>query len=360
MADNTGDREASGLDAAGVAGRRTRIAQVNDIAAVASTLTKAMNGLGADARVIEPVRVGTRLRYPLKAAALPFRAAGILGAGIAVRRGHFDVVHVHFARVGMIGVLGGRPYTLHLHGTDIRGVRPDSLWGRESGPFIKRARLVYYATPDLREWAELFRPDAVFLPNPIETDSFVPAQTAAVDARRDLLVGVRLAPIKGLSTIVETLSLLRRIRPQTTMTIVDQGEGVAPAVAAAGANAVVVPRSSREELPALFRGHRLAMGQLLVGALGNYELECLASGVPVVTRFDYEGTYPSPPPIVSAPGAEEAAERIAALLDDEAAVATLAAQGPGWVTANHSARTVAARVLADYQRTGQGPAGRAG
>jgi glycosyltransferase involved in cell wall biosynthesis len=340
--------------------RPLRVAQVNDIAAVAGTLTRAMNELGAEVTLIEPRRPGARLRYPWKAAVLPFRAAGILGAGLTVRRGHFDVVHVHFARLGMIGPLGGRPYTLHLHGTDIRGVQPDSLWGREVRPFIRRARLVYYATPDLREWIEPFRRDAVFLPNPIETGTFRPdaaeSRGASAPGRRDLLVGVRLSGIKGLPAILESLRILAATRPATTITIVDQGEGVAAAVAAAGPNAVLVPRSSREELPAVLRRHKLAMGQLLVGALGNYELECLACGVPVVTRFDYEGTYSSPPPIVSSSGAEEAASRIAGLLDDEAALAELAGRGPGWVEANHSARTVAARVLVDYERTGQGPA----
>jgi glycosyltransferase involved in cell wall biosynthesis len=334
-------------------GRRLRIAQVNDIAAVASTLARAMNELGADATLIEPRRVGARLRYPWKAAALPFRAAGIVGAGASVRRGHFDVVHVHFARLGMIGILGGRPYTLHVHGTDIRGVRPDSLWGRETGPFLRRARFVYYSTPDLREWVEPFRPDAVFLPNPIETDVFGPAAAAELSSRRDLLVGVRLSAIKGLPAIVETLRLLTVARPATTITIVAQGEGVAAAVAAAGTNVVVIPRSPHEGLPQIFRGHRLALGQLLVGSIGNYELEALACGVPVVTRFDHEGTYPTPPPIVSAASAEEAAARIGDLLDDDSTLQGLAFRGPAWVDENHSAQTVARRVLADYERTGQ-------
>jgi hypothetical protein len=83
---------------------------------------------------------------------------------------------------------------------------------------------------------------------------------------------------------------------------------------------------ARAELPELLRGHRLALGQFLVGAIGNYELEALSAGVPVVMRFDRE-----------------------AALDD------LAARGPAWVDANHAAHTVATRVLDDYRRTGQTP-----
>jgi glycosyltransferase involved in cell wall biosynthesis len=351
-----------------------RIAHVNDIAAVASTLARSMRELGEDAVVVEPRRLHVRAGYPLRALAIPFRVGGVVEAGIALRRGRYDVVHVHYGRLGMFGPMSGRPYTLHLHGTDIRGVRPGSWWGRETAPFIERARLVYYATPDLREWVEPFRTDAIFLPNPIETDMFRPAEGAVVGAgavagaeavgagatsgsraERDLLVGVRLSAIKGLDTIVEVVRRVATERPGTTITIVDQGEGVAAVVAAAGPGALVVSRTDRAHLPDLIRGHRLAVGQFLVGTVGNYELEALACGVPVVMRFDRGYAYPTPPPLVAVASAEEAAARICELLDDDAALRHLAAQGPGWVTANHAARTVAERVLADYRRTGQGP-----
>jgi glycosyltransferase involved in cell wall biosynthesis len=337
--------------------RPWRIAQVNDIAAVGSTLARAMTELGESAVVIEPRRLGAGLRYPWKAVSLPFRAAGIVGAGLSLRGGRFDVIHVHYARLGMIGTLAGRPFTLHVHGTDIRGVRPGSLWGRETAPFLRRARLVYFATPDLEEWVRPFRDDAVFLPNPIEVDRFRPmiADDRARPGRRDLLVGVRLAPIKGLAAIVEVLRLLAVARPATTITIVAQGEGVAAATAAAGPNSTVVPRMARAELPELLRGHRLALGQFLVGAIGNYELEALSAGVPVVMRFDRDAAYATPPPLVNVADPQAAVDRICELLDDEAALDDLAARGPAWVDANHAAHTVATRVLDDYRRTGQTP-----
>jgi glycosyltransferase involved in cell wall biosynthesis len=347
MADNPGGP-------AHTRGRPARIAQVNDIAAVASTLALAMNRLGADSEVIEPRRAGVSWSYPLKAASLPLRAAGIVGAGMAVRRGHFDVVHVHFARLGMIGPLGGRPYTLHIHGTDIRGVRPESWWGRETAPFVRRARLVYYSTPDLREWVELYRRDAILLPNPIETDRFVPGSPPARTAeRRDLLVGVRLTEVKGLVAILEILERVVASRPATTVTIIDQGEGVAAAAEAAGAGCVVVPKQSRADLAGVLAGHRIALGQFKLGIISNYELEALACGTPVATRFDYPEIYADAPPIVAAPDAGAAAEAIVRLLDDEPARQALADRGPAWVEANHSALTVARRVLEDYRRTGQ-------
>jgi glycosyltransferase involved in cell wall biosynthesis len=337
--------------------RRLRIAQINDIAAVGSTLARAMNELGQDAVVVNPARPGAGLHYPWRAAALPFRGAALLGAAATVRRGHFDVRHVHYARFGFLGLLAGPPYAVHVHGTDIRGVRPGSLWARETAPFLRRARLVYYATPDLAEWLAPFRPDAIFLPNPIEIDRFTPlaAGDPARARRRDVLVGVRLSAIKGLAAILEVLRLLAAQRPETTITIVAQGEGLAEAQGVAGPNTVVVPRTTRDALPDLFRGHRLALGQFLVGAIGNYELESLACGVPVVMRFDREDAYEVPPPLVSAADAADAAGQIGRLLDDEAALDHLAGRGHAWVEANHGAHSVAARVLADYRKFGLAP-----
>jgi glycosyltransferase involved in cell wall biosynthesis len=337
--------------------RPLRIAHVNDIAFVGSTLARAMRELGEDAVVVEPFRLRTNLRYPWKAAALPFRAAGLLGAAATVRRGHFDVVHVHYARLGMVGPLTGRPYAIHVHGTDIRGVRPRSFWGRETAPLLRRAGLVYYATPDLEQWVRPFRDDAILLPNPIETDRFRPlaADDPARPTRRDLLVGVRLAPIKGLTTILEVLRMLAAERPATTITIVAQGEGVEAARAVAGPNATIVAPASRDELAELMRGHRLALGQFLVGAMGNYEIEALSTGVPVVMRFDQGSAYTTQPPVANAADAGQAVARICELLDDERALDDLAARGPAWVDGNHAALTVAARVIADYRRFGLAP-----
>jgi glycosyltransferase involved in cell wall biosynthesis len=338
-------------------GRRLRIAHLNDVAAVGSVLARAMTELGEDAVVIAPRRFAPGLRYPWRVATLPFRGAALLGAAASVRLGHFDVVHVHYARFGFLGPLAGRGYALHVHGTDIRGVRPASWWARETGPFIRRARLVYYATPDLEEWVRPFRADATFLPNPIDTDLFRPlaAGDPARLARRDLLVGVRLAPVKGLPTILEILRLLAAERPATTVTIVAQGEGLVAVRAAAGPNAEVAARVPRDRLPELLRGHRLALGQFLVGAAGNYELEALASGVPVVMRFDHQDAYPSPMPVVNVPDARQAVTRICQLLDGGQQLDELAGRGPAWVEANHAARTVAARVLADYRAAGLDP-----
>jgi glycosyltransferase involved in cell wall biosynthesis len=331
-----------------------RIVHVNDYAAVASTLAQAQREQGHDVTVIDPTRAGFGRGLILRALLLPVRWGALLAVAVRLRRGHWDAIHIHYAWKGFVGVLAGRPFVLHCHGSDVRGIKPGSIRGRLNRLAERRAQLVYYSTPDLAVWVLPERPDAIFLPNPIDVSGFRPleANDPARANRRDLLVGVRLDPIKGLETIVETLRLLARLRPATTVTIVSQGGGVAEAVAAAGPATQVVPRAPRSQLAGVLTAHRLSLGQFLVGAMGNYELEALAAGVPVVMRFDQAAAYASPPPLVNAATAADAARRICDLLDEPAALEELAVRGPGWVRENHDAKTLAARVLADYERLG--------
>ena len=321
-----------------------RVVHVNDIAYVGSTLTRALRGLGVDAELVEPPRPGAGLPYPWKVAALPLRVGWILVSGLGLRRRHVDLVHVHYARLGMFGPLSGRPYVLHCHGTDVRGVTPGSIWGREAAPWLARASLVLYSTPDLQPWVEAFRPDASFLPNPVDLP---PDATVVPDT--DLLVGVRLNPIKGVDEIAATLEAVVRSRPATTLTILDQGRDVERIRAISPSRSRVVPVVPHADLPALSRRHRIAIGQLAVGAIGNYELEAMAVGRPVVAAFRYPDAYPAPPPLVDAVTAEARAAEIVRLLDDDGARAALGAASLAWVTEHHAAESVARRLLAEYR-----------
>jgi glycosyltransferase involved in cell wall biosynthesis len=268
----------------------------------------------------------------------------VVATAAAVRREAPDLVHVHYARLGWAGPLTGRPFLLHCHGTDLRGVTPGSPWGRVTGPWLRAAAMVLYATPDLEAWARPFRRDAIFLPNPIP----IPEAATRV-ASRDLLVGVRLDTIKGVSSIAAILAALRAIRPATTITIIDQGSEVRSALEAAGGAVRLIPRLAPDGMPALMADHRAAIGQMGVGAIGNYELESMAAGLPTVSIFRYPDAYDAPPPVIDEGDPVGAARRLAALLDDEPARLALAAAGRTWVSTHHAPAMVADRLLAIYR-----------
>jgi glycosyltransferase involved in cell wall biosynthesis len=325
-----------------------RVAQVNDIAYVGSTLTDTLRGLGVAVDLVEPWRPGAGIAYPWKLLTMPLRAWGLVAAGLGLRRQRYDLVHVHYARLGILGSLAGRPYLLHCHGSDIRGVTPASAWGREVAPFLHRASAVLYATPDLAPWVTAFRSDATFLPNPI---GLPPLEVAGREPRRDLLVGVRLDPIKGLDVIESAVAELARRRPSTTITVVNQGPGVARVVAAAGATARVVEAVPHAAMPALLRAHRVALGQFHVGAIGNYELEAMAAGVPLVAHFAYPDAYGTPPPLLEASSGVPAAEQTMSVLDgSDARRRELAQASRAWIVEWHGAPAVAGRLLALYEQ----------
>lgn len=322
-----------------------RVAHVNDIAFVGSTMVRALRARGVDARLVDPARPGARATYPRKLATRPLRVAALAAAGLELRRGSYDLVHVHFARLGFLGPMSGRPYVLECHGTDIRGVRPGSAWGREVAPFLRHAAAVLYATPDLQPWVEAFRPDAGFLPNPTEPPS---PEQLDVAPDRDVVVGVRLDDVKGAARIAELLRGLTTARPATTVTIVDHGPSVGIVAAAAGSHVEVVPPVAHAALPWLLRRHRVALGQQQLGSLGNYELEALAMGVPVAAGYRPWAAYPTAPPLVDQGPGPEAVARIVELLEDEAERADVAREGAEWVSRYHDPGVIAARLVEAY------------
>jgi len=330
-----------------------RIAHVNDIAFVGSTLAREMRRQGHEADLIEPPRVGASIAYPWKAVTFPIRLAGLAATAFRLRRAGYDVVHVHYARLGILGPLSGQPYVLHCHGTDVRGLALGTPWARIVEPALRRAAAVYYATPDLAKDVLPIRPGATFLPNPIDTRLFTPDEAGPMPSR-DVLVGVRLDHTKGADAITKTIQALLRIRPVTTLTVVAQGSGFRAFRSAMGddTHVEVVEPMPQRELPALFRRHRLTLGQLRVGAIGNFELEAIATGLPVVANFQYPEAYDEPPPIVPAGLPEETARRMGELLDDEGARLALAALGPAWIARHHAADMIAARLIDDYRRLG--------
>ena len=65
---------------------------------------------------------------------------------------------------------------LHVHGSDIRWTIHSKKWGWIVRHNLKKAKVVLYATPDLKEHATKFREDAIYLPTPVKTDVFTPKQ----------------------------------------------------------------------------------------------------------------------------------------------------------------------------------------
>lgn len=322
------------------------IVHVNDIAWVASTLQAAQRRRGDTVDLIDPPKPGAALQWPWKVASVALRLPIMAGTALAIRRRGYTIAHVHYATQALVGLLSGRPFVVHCHGTDVRGVVPRSLRGRALRALLRRAALVVYSTPDLEIDARSLRSDSEFLPNPIDVAAFVPAGPRD----RDVLVGVRLDPVKGAETAIAAIEQLLRDRPATTVTVVASGSLVPTARARLGERASFVEPRHHRDMPLLLASHRIALGQFRLGILSQFELEAMACGTPIVTTFRYPAAYDTPPPLEQAAEPDGIARAVAGLLDDDERREVLGRDGREWVVAHHASDAVAAHLDRLYRR----------
>lgn len=318
-----------------------RFVQVNDIASVASELAVALRKRGHEVDLLYPRLYGAGLPPLWKLAVVPARFADWVRLAWRLRKGQYDAVHIHYAYLGIVGLMAGVPYVLHCHGDDVRDVSR-RIWAPVITLAIRRARHVYYSTPDLKEPLMAIRPDAEFLPNPIDIERFRP-QPLPSDAE-DVLIACALAENKGVENILDACRELETECPAVRITAVAGGSGTAAADMLP--NVLLLMHQPREKLPQLMARHRVIIGQVHQGAVGMVELEALACGRPVVAYFTYDEAYPEPPPFVAAHTGAEIAAAITSLLDDAGDRERLGREGRAWVERNHNAAQMAERVEA--------------
>lgn len=322
-----------------------RIAEVNDVAFVASELSAGLRARGHDVTLIHPRLVGAALPSAIKPAVAPVRLLNWIDIARQVRQGKFDVVHIHYAYLGVIGVIGRFPYVLHCHGDDVR-----DLAQRVRRPIIelalKRAVHVYYATPDLWPQIEALRPDAEFLPNPIDTELFRPSPLEKDGP--DIFIACSLSANKGVENIFEACQRIAAARPNVRITALAGGEQTKafddmPQV-------TLMAYQPRVKLPAIVGRHRVIIGQAHNGAIGMTELEAMACGRPVVSHFVYDNAYEEAPPLVRAHSGAEIAAAALQLLDEPTLAQETGCASREWIERNHDVRKIAQRVEADLER----------
>ncbi len=336
-------------------GVRLRIAQVNEIANVPSTLAKGLRLLGHDVEVLPLKLVGGKRSTWAKLFLAPIRLQEIGAVNGRIRSGRYQVVHLHFAYLGWAGILGRYEYYSHCHGTDVRSGLHDPV----RRPFVvralQRARRVFYSTPDLREHVTPVRGDAVFIPNPVDTDLFRPAPGQRPRStgqpgggRLRVLFISALSSIKGVEKAFQVIEQLQREAPGIEIAVFGFGDRAGAYVDRPGIT--VVPHVPYHEVPAIIRSFDVAVGQLRLGILSMSELETMACGVPVVGEFRYPEVYEDPAPLVDGEDPNEWTAHVLRLLDSESLRAEIGERSRSWVVAHHDYRQVARLVDGYYER----------
>lgn len=317
-----------------------RIAEINDIASVASDLAAGLRLRGHDVTLIRPRLIGGSLHWAVKPVVGPVRAVEWAQIIRTIHTGNFDAVHIHYAYLGMLGVIGKFPYILHCHGSDVREINPFTRPMVETS--LKHAAHVFYATPDLAPFVTERRPDAEFLPNPVDAEQFRPLSPARES--RDVLIACALNDIKGARRILNACRRLASSHPKIRITAYAGGDYTEDFHALP--NVRLIRHQPRENLPEIIGRHGVVIGQVFLGVVGMAELEAMACARPVVCWYTFDSAYDERPPFVRAVDGFDIAHSVVRLVEDGDARQALGDEGRAWILRNHGVDATAARVEA--------------
>ncbi|MFB9376709.1 hypothetical protein ACFFKU_04150 [Kineococcus gynurae] len=313
-----------------------RVLHVNDCASTTTHLLAEAHRQGLPWRYL-PLADRSRGGTVLAGA----RWAAELGVGAA----RSDLLHVHYASVPRHTRWTRRPWVLHAHGTDVRSQQYEPRWTAPIRDALRAADHVYYSTPDLAEHVLPHRPDAGYLPNPLDVDA-LPVHDPATAA--GVFFASRWEPVKGLAAQLDLARALRAALPADVELLGLDWGPAADEARAAGVR--LVPRSAREEFLRRLAAARVVVGQRS-GMLAASELEAIGTGVPVVAAVN-PAWYPDDavdahPPVLGGAGAgtDDLVEAVRSALTESAAPS-----GREWLRRTHDVGDSVRRLRTDYRR----------
>lgn len=220
-----------------------------------------------------------------------------------------DIVHVHSASTLAHSRLGAPRFVLHCHGTDVRTAQYDPA--RQDGirAGLRDAEAVFYSTPDLAEHVLPHRPDAVYLPVPVDVAN-VPRWQPARDKPR-VVFASRWSPDKDSATqLALARDLVAAVGDRADIVGLDWGPQAADATAL---GVRLLPRADHETYLRWLAGAHVVVGQS-AGILAVSEVEALATGVPMVVPVTLPLYAGSPPPVLGG-NVADAVSAVESLLD---------------------------------------------
>ena len=304
-----------------------RIAIVHDIAGVAGVQARLLREDGHQVDQIPLPAQGAGWRWPAKALALPVRMAAFLPVARKLRRERYDVVHIHFLSQGVVGLIARVPFFVQAHGSDLHANLRNPAYGGITRAVARRAKAIFYVTPNLPAYLDGFRDKLVYLPNPVEL-----AAAAAPSRVERVLIFTRLHPIKGVEQIFPAVERLSR---SVRLTALDYGPLAAEYVERYGKSVEFTPPIPHPEVGPFVARFDVVIGQMRQGVLGLMEIEALAVGRPVIAAID-RGLYgDDPPPVIQASSPDEIVAAIENLRDHPQDLAEISRRSHEWVERNH-------------------------
>ncbi len=301
------------------------------MAGIAEVQAQLLRSAGHEVDQIALPVIGATWRWPAKAAALPIRLAAYLPAALRLRRGKYDVVHVHWLSHGIVGVLAGRPFFAQAHGSDLHLNLNNPVYRLVTRRVVESATKVFYVTPNLRTYLKEVDFKLLYLPNPVDMSGVgqpyrVPTQVSKV------VVFTRLDPVKGVERIFPAVE---RLSNGVEITAFDWGSLARDYVKRYKRWVKFVKPVPHADIGAFLSQFDVAIGQMRQGILSLMEIEALAAGRPLITDIDWSLYQDDPPPVVAASGADEIVAAVEGLRSSPDLLAELSRKGREWALRNH-------------------------
>jgi glycosyltransferase involved in cell wall biosynthesis len=309
-----------------------RIALVHDVAGVAQTQAEILREAGHDVDHIRLPDFGANWGWLAKALSLPIRLALYVPAVLRLRRGGYDVIHIHWVPRGIVGLLAGKPFLVQAHGSDLHMHVNTPGLHTLCRLVLERARTIFYVTPNLESYVHRFAGRLFYLPNPVNVRYLGGARRAPQSVQR-VVIFMRLDPVKGVDRVFPAVERLAAMG--IDVTALRWGPLTAEYTARYGAFVRFIDPVPHDRVGELLEEFDLVVGQMEQGALGLSELEAMAAGRPLISGIR-RNMYPGDkPPVVSSYDPDELVEQIARLKDDGRRLENLSREGRAWVRRNH-------------------------
>ena len=309
--------------------RVARIALVHDVAGVAKVQAQTLRAAGHEVDQIALSELGASWKWPIKALAIPLRLAAYVPVIRKLRRNHYDIVHIHWLSHGIVGLPLGRPFFAQAHGSDLHVNMRRPVLRLVTRAVLKRAKIVFYVTPDLRHFAAEFDDKLIYLPNPVHVSEVTPPPPRRLTKA---LIFTMLHNRKGVERIFPAAERLSKL---VELTALDYGPLATDYAARYGAVVRFVGQVPHDEIGPFLEQFDIVIGQMRQGILGLSELEAMAAGRPVITGINLDNFPEDPPPVVVAANPEQIVRAVEKLQDDEAELLRLSRAGREWVRRNH-------------------------
>jgi len=307
-----------------------RIAIINDVAGVGSLQTRILNGAGYEAAFFDLPKPAASWPLYAKLLVIPARLTAYIPIVWKLRRGRYDLIHIHFVSQGFIGLLIGKPFVIQAHGHDLHTNMNNPLLRWISRLAMKHARAIFYVTPDLSKYLADFASKSYLLPNPLDQAFFEGVETPT--RLRKMLIFTRLYPIKGPKEVfasAPTLSML------VELTAIAWGPLAGQLRERFNHFVKFINRVPHRQVPALIDTFDAVVGQMKLGILSLSELEAMARGRVVFMRLDRSLYADDPPPVIDVSDGTALVDAVRRLQGDPDEFRRVSDAGRKWVAGHH-------------------------